>query len=145
MKFKHVAIICEDIDLVLQFYVDVFDMNVVKDIFLDSKEFSKGIGVKGAQARTVHLSLQDDDFILELTQYQESISSGVDSYANMFGIRHIAFSVEDIYSLWIKLEALGAELISEEPVFIKSSSESSGLYFGYCKDPEGNIIEFIEN
>jgi len=60
------------------------------------------------------------------------------NFANTLGIRHIAFSVEDIEAVVAKLKKKGTQIFSE----IQQYEESYKLC--YVRGPEGIILELAE-
>jgi catechol 2,3-dioxygenase-like lactoylglutathione lyase family enzyme len=77
---------------------------------------------------------------LELTKFHSpSIQGGRrDAPANMPGIRHIAFAVEDIDAVVAGLRARGVELVGDLERYQDS------YWLCYVRGPEGIIIELAE-
>jgi glyoxylase I family protein len=141
-KFRHVAIVVKDIEEMIRFYTEILGFAVKRRMELDSPEFREGVGVKDAKARGAHLTLTNDDFELELIEFEENVSEQVAACSNKTGYRYMAFIVDDIEHVFKTLKQYKIESISNEPICLKKPLQVAGFQFVYVKDPEGNIIEF---
>jgi catechol 2,3-dioxygenase-like lactoylglutathione lyase family enzyme len=77
---------------------------------------------------------------VELTKFHSPSRQGENrpAQANMPGIRHVTFAVEDIDAALARLRARGAELIGD----LERYGDSHRLC--YVRGPEGIIIELAE-
>ena len=140
-RFRHVAIIVEDLDRMVEFYTGVLGLKLKRDFEIESEEFRKGIGIRDAKARGAHLMVPDSNVEIELFQFIEKQSvKGKTSIANMIGYRHIAFIVDDLEKAVEILKRNGVEFFSE-PITVNEPESVRGFRFVYFRDPEGNIIE----
>lgn len=143
-RFRHIAIIVRDMDVMKDFYKTVFGCIEKRDFEISSKEFQKGVGLKNASARSVHLTIPNSAVEIELFQFFEPHNSKWDNAEiNDFGIRHFALVIENMNDAILELKARGVAIHSE-PVRFDRPREIQGFCFVYIKDPEGNIIELNE-
>ncbi len=140
-RFRHVAIIVEDLDRMVKFYTGVLGLELKRDFEIESEEFRTGIGIKDAKARGAHLMVPDSNVEIELFQFIDHQSAKEKtSIANMIGYRHMAFIVDDLEKAVEILKGNGVELFSE-PITVNEPESVRGFRFVYFRDPEGNIIE----
>ena len=140
-RFRHVAIIVEDLDRMVEFYTRVLGLELKRQFEIESEEFREGIGIEDAKARGAHLMVPDSNIEIELFQFIHS--QGVKekaSIANMIGYRHIAFIVDDLDKSFEILKGNGVEFFSD-PITVNEPESVRGFRFVYFRDPEGNIIE----
>jgi 4-hydroxyphenylpyruvate dioxygenase-like putative hemolysin len=73
------------------------------------------VGLDGVRAAIVMLQTPDGHGRLELTKFHSPSTQGDNRHApaNTPGIRHVAFTVEDIDALVAGLRARGAEFVGE--------------------------------
>ncbi len=140
-RFRHVAIVVEDLDRMVEFYTGVLGLKLKRNFDIESEEFRKGIGIKDAKARGAHLMVPDSNVEIELFQFIDNqCEKGKTSVANMIGYRHMAFIVDDLEKAVEILKENGVEFFSE-PITVNEPESVRGFRFVYFRDPEGNIIE----
>jgi len=140
-RFRHVAIVVEDLDRMVEFYTGVLGLKLKRNFEIESEEFRTGIGIKDAKARGAHLMVPDSNVEIELFQFTNSQSvKERTSIANMIGYRHMAFIVDDLEKAVEILKGNGVEFFSE-PITVNEPESVRGFRFVYFRDPEGNIIE----
>lgn len=120
LKLHHVSFIVEDLNISLAFYQEVLGLEI------DSNRPDlgyPGTWLKLPEQQQIHLMQLEDP-------YSESLQpehGGRD--------RHVAFAVDSIINIAKSL----AEL---EISYTKSKSGRKALF---CRDPDGNALEFIES
>ena len=116
-----------------------------RDIFAQEKFYTKHFGFK--RSRTFHPSQPNEFFMLKLgTVRLEFFTSGKTGPGDRggeqpIGCKHLAFDVPKIEPI---LEALRADGIEPDPI-IDCSKVADGMCIVFFRDPEGNIIELMEN
>jgi len=138
--FRHTAIVVRNLDLMLDFYVAVLGLQVIRRVELDSAEFQYGIAVAGSRARVVHLAIPGSDTCLELFEFAAVEAPEAVPPSNAAGYRHVAFIVDDMEEACQTLRASGLQMLSR-PVALNEPGVDPNLLFMYFRDPEGNIIE----
>lgn len=142
MRFAHTNIVSTDWKKLAEFYIKVFECNIVPPIRKQSGKFlDKGTGVEDAKLEGAHLALpgfEKNGPTLEIYQYDK-----VDELApvdpNTRGFGHIAFEVEDVNEILKRVLENGGKKNGE---IAKKNIEGVGqLTFIYVRDPEGNLIE----
>lgn len=141
MKFVHTNIITRDWKRLAQFYIDVFQCEIVPPVRDQSGEWlSKGTGVENAHLKGVHLRLPgygEYGPTLEIYTYEEVIDGGL-AIANRSGFGHIAFEVDDVDLILNNIKNSGG---SDLGGVVERQLEHGRITFTYTRDPDGNIIE----
>jgi catechol 2,3-dioxygenase-like lactoylglutathione lyase family enzyme len=98
------------------------------------------VGLEGIRVDTAMMETADGHGRLELIQFLAPPSPHGDrgAPANVPGIRHIAFVVDDIDAVVAGAQALGAELVGT----VERYEDSYRLY--YVRGPAGIIVELAE-
>ena len=145
----HVNIVVADIERAAKFYGEVLNLSRGFEKTLEGAWIERVTGVLGARALCVFMEMPhgDDPFQqftrIELLQFLAPDGAAFDEIhrPNTRGIRHIAFTVEDIGALIEKLRAWNVEIVSEpvEVPFAVGSLGRKRLFYFY--DPEGNLLE----
>jgi catechol 2,3-dioxygenase-like lactoylglutathione lyase family enzyme len=143
-KFRPVAIVAHDLGKLIDFYTQTLGFEVKRRYEARNANFQNGIGVPGADAIVVHLTIPNSTVELEMFQFNAPV---IDAYgsplpvpANQPGFRHMALIVDDLQAAYLELKAKGIIFLSE-PITHKEPKEVAGFQFVYFRDPEGNIVE----
>ncbi|KMY32063.1 glyoxalase [Lysinibacillus xylanilyticus] len=138
-RIDHVGVIVNDLSAAKEFFLD-FGLEVKGEREMEGDLMGYAVGLNDAKVACVGLGTKDSQTWIELIKfYSPSDEKDVQqTFANTLGIRHIAFSVEDIEALVAKLKKKGTEIFSE----IKQYKESYKLC--YVRGPEGIILELAE-
>ncbi len=142
-RFRHAAIVAHDLSKLVDFYSQILGFEVKRRYEARSVDFQNGVGVPGADARVVHLTIPNSSVELEMFQFMAPVmdSAAPPLPANQPGFRHMALVVDDIYEAYLELKAKGITFLSE-PVTYTEPKEVAGFSFVYFLDPESNIVEF---
>ncbi|WP_318454185.1 SMU1112c/YaeR family gloxylase I-like metalloprotein [Photobacterium leiognathi] len=117
----HVAIICSDYARSKHFYTQILKLTVINETYREQRQSYK-----------LDLRLPDNSQ-LELFSFPDAPARP--SYPEAQGLRHLAFVVEDIYSMVDYLVAQGVEV---EDIRI---DELTGKAFTFFSDPDGLPLE----
>lgn len=123
-NIHHVAIICSDYALSKQFYVETLGLAVLAENYREARKSYK-----------LDLQLPDGSQI-ELFSFENPPARP--SYPEARGLRHLAFTVDDVGLAKRQLEAKG---IAVEPVRI---DEYTNRRFVFFADPDGLPLELYE-
>lgn len=133
-RIDHVGIIVNDLTAVKEFFIE-FGLEVLGEGEVDGKWAERIIGFTDVKATIVLLGMSDGQANLELVKFHtdSEIESIQQSLKN-----HIAFAVEDIETVVVKLKKKGAEIISE-------TQNYNNIYkLCFVQGPEGIILELAE-
>lgn len=136
---RHTGIVVADLKKALRFYRDMLGLRIIKDMTESGRYIDKMLSLKDVRVRTVKMAA-DDQSLIELLHFQ-SRHAKTAKRRTIYeaGISHIAFTVENLDSLYSMLKQRGI-------VFNASPQYSPDGYakVTFCKDPEGNLIELVE-
>jgi glyoxylase I family protein len=141
-RFRHVAIVAHDLTKLVDFYTQSLGFKVKRRYEAKNANFQNGVGVPGAEAAVVHLTIPNSNVELEMFQFNAPLidAPGSPLPANQPGYRHMALIVDDLQAAYLELKAKGITFLSE-PITHKEPKEVAGFQFVYFRDPEGNIVE----
>ena len=122
-KIHHIAIICSNYELSKHFYVDLFGFRIIRE----SKRENKG---------DCKIDLKCGESEIEL--FIKPNAPKRLSYPEAQGLRHLAFKVESVDEIVIKLNKLG---IKTEPIRLDDFTNKKMTFFN---DPDGLPIEIHE-
>lgn len=139
IKLRHIGIVVRDLEKSVKFYQDIFDLKIDKQIIEDGKYVEDLVGIKNASIHWAKLKAKDGT-IIELLEYKNNPNKEKDNHmANRLGCSHIAVSVEDIESIYTKLQKYNCKCNSK-PLF----SPDGKVKVMYCHDIDGSILEIVE-
>lgn len=123
-KVNHIAIIASDIKRSITFYADVLGFTIIRKVYREERDSWK-----------VDLALHGD-YLIELFTFPNAPQRP--SYPEALGLRHLAFTVDDIEASVAELQAKGiaTEAIRTDPI--------TGCKCVFFADPDGLPIEFVE-
>jgi catechol 2,3-dioxygenase-like lactoylglutathione lyase family enzyme len=138
-RIEHVGIVVDDLATATAFFVEL-GLTLQGEGPVEGGWVDRVVGLEGVRAEIAMLETPDGHGRLELTKFHAPSSEGGDRHApaNTPGIRHIAFSVDDIDAVVASLRARGAELVGE----VERYEDSYRLC--YVRGPEGIIVELAE-
>lgn len=144
LKPLQMNLIVRDLDEMLDFYRNVLGFEVTVESEFADEVFSQGAGLPDVSIKMAHLKLPGSDFLVEMYQYNEVAErqSGI-SLLEYTGYRNLAFQVEDIELGYQELISQGVSFVTP-PVSVKQTGYVAETRFCYFRDPEGNLIELIQ-
>lgn len=120
----HIAIIAGDYDRSKQFYTEVLGLEPIREVYREARNSWKlDLAVNG-------------QYLIELFSFPDPPPRP--SRPEAMGLRHLAFSVENLDAAISSLNRKGVEV---EPVRI---DETTGKRFSFFQDPDGLPIELYE-
>ena len=125
MRILHTMLRVTDLDKSIDFYTNIFGMDLLRKKDFPSGEFTLAFLGYGSE---------DENTVIELTH-----NWGTDSYdmGNAFG--HIAIAVEDAYKACDEITNKGGDVVRPA-----GPMKHGGGVIAFVKDPDGYMIELIE-
>jgi catechol 2,3-dioxygenase-like lactoylglutathione lyase family enzyme len=139
----HTGVTVSDIDRSIAFYRDVLGFPVSDKIDCRGKLFAQVTGVPGAEIVIAYV--EAPGHTLELLQYTSPADRGRATGRPCDpGALHLAFRVKDIESV---IDAVkNAEVVPVSPLMPEvTEGPAKGLKAVYTRDPDGVVIEFMED
>ncbi|WP_018930393.1 SMU1112c/YaeR family gloxylase I-like metalloprotein [Gracilibacillus lacisalsi] len=120
----HIAVICSDYQVSKDFYVNKLGLSIIKEVYREERNSYK-----------LDLALHDR-YVMELFSFPDPPERP--SFPETCGLRHLAFSVEDVKETAAVLEEKGipVEEIRVDPITNKR--------FTFFQDPDQLPIEIYE-
>jgi glyoxylase I family protein len=123
-RIHHVAIICSDYQQSRHFYVDLLGLPVIQETYREARQSYK-LDLQVGEGTQIEL--------FSFPNPPKRLNS-----PEACGLRHLAFTVDDLDSTIADLTAKG---IAVEPVRV---DELTGKRFTFFKDPDGLPLELYE-
>lgn len=134
----HYGVTVSDLDESLEFYRDTLGLEEVDRLNFASEEFGKFVGVENVDVDLVFLDA--GGCAVELLQYNApsggDANDGVSN--NDVGAAHFCLEVDDIQSVFEDLRSEGVEFINPPQTL------DGGIQAAYMYDPDGNVVELID-
>ena len=125
MKIHHIAIICSDYEISKKFYTEVLGLKILREVYREERESYKlDLGI-------------EDQYVIELFSFPDPPKRP--SRPESCGLRHLAFSVENIEEK--RKELVAKNLVCEE---IRIDEFTDKKFF-FTQDPDGLPLEFYES
>ena len=122
MRIHHIAVICSDYEVSKKFYTEVLGLQILREVYRpERKSYKLDLGI-------------GDQYVIELFSFPDPPPRA--SQPESCGLRHLAFSVEDIAA---KLSELTDKGLACEDI---RTDEFTGKKFFFTQDPDGLPIEF---
>ncbi|MCX5819892.1 MAG: VOC family protein [Deltaproteobacteria bacterium] len=134
------GIVCNDIEPMLKFYVDVLGLRLVADAST-TPELSRRLGGTPHGYRIVRLQTPYGERIklVQPAKRPPKPNPVPEWLYERHGMAYLTFVIDGIKRVAKHLKGHGVKLISDEPIEVRN-----GVFALYSIDPEGNFIEFVE-
>jgi catechol 2,3-dioxygenase-like lactoylglutathione lyase family enzyme len=140
LRFDHVGVVCDDVDVVAAFFLGLgFEREGATTV--DGESVDKINGLDGVRADVMMMRTPDRTGRLELVKYHTPADTeGVHPLPpNRPGFRHIAIEVDDVNTVVDGLRDQGFDTVGEV-------CDYGNIYrLCYVRGPEGLIIELAQN
>lgn len=136
---RHVGIVVKDLKGALRFYNDILGLKIQRKTLEEGKYIDKVMALKGVKVRTIKMSA-DDGNLIELLCFESHPVKVLKRGISDPGFSHVAFTVEDIDCEYKRLKGRRVWFNS-----LPQTSPDGRAKVLFCRDPEGNIIELVED
>jgi catechol 2,3-dioxygenase-like lactoylglutathione lyase family enzyme len=138
-RLDHVGIVVDDLAAATAFFVEL-GLELHGEASVEGAWVDRVVGLEGVRAEIAMLETTEGHGRIELTKFHAPPGPGGDrrAPANIPGIRHVAFAVDDLDAVVAGLRDRGAELVGE----VERYRDSYRLC--YVRGPEGIIVELAE-
>ncbi len=137
---RHTGLVVRDLNKSLVFYEEILGLTIWKRDRESGIYIEQVVGIPGVVLEWAKLRAPDGSMV-ELLQYHSHPEKGEikNAAANTLGCSHIAFTVTDIEELYQVLCAKGYHCNS-----VPQQSPDGLVKILYCHDPDGIILELVE-
>jgi len=128
-SIHHVALTVKDLDKSIEFYSLFGFKPITSPISIDEN------------LKVVHL--KKDNFILEIFSFERLKPHNKNELLKDLkkaGFRHIAFKVDDINKVLMKMKEYG---LAKEDITVKKGK--TGILYFFITDPDGNFVEIVQD
>jgi len=125
MQIHHIAIICSDYEVSKKFYTEVLGLNIIREVYREERQSYK-----------LDLAI-GEHYVIELFSFPNPTKRP--SRPESCGLRHLAFSVENVEEKRNELISKGLEC---EEIRIDEFTDKK---FFFTSDPDDLPLEFYEN
>ena len=141
MNLRHVGVTVSDLSKSLSFYQDVLGFTILKEMEESGEQLDNFSGLKGVRVTTVKLQ-DSSEGIIELLHYRshpKSNEANLKQDITFVGCSHFAITVQDLSQVYTKLLKNDVDVLCE-PQY----SPDGKVVLTFCKDPDGTLIELVE-
>ena len=138
-EMRHVGIVVSDIEKNLQFWRDIMGLKVVADSWEKGEFIDTVQHLERVKLHMIKLTAPDDSMVELLKDDSHPTPPPERNRLCDRGIRHIAFTVDDIQKSWDILHTHGCEVLNDP---VTAPDGKAKLFF--ARDPEGNLLEIVE-
>jgi catechol 2,3-dioxygenase-like lactoylglutathione lyase family enzyme len=143
----HVGFVVSDLDSSLRFYCEGLGLELRHRQLQNNAYTSSLVGYPDAVLEIAQLRFADADpppsgHIIELISYSQPPSAQADRERSTLAAGHLAFIVDDVFTMSERLRGFGARLINE-PVEITEGINAGGWDI-YLQDPDGITLELLQ-
>ena len=125
MQIHHIAIICSNYEVSKKFYTEVLGLNIIREVYREERQSYK-----------LDLAI-GEHYVIELFSFPDPPRRP--SRPESCGLRHLAFSVDNIFEK--RNELISKGLDCEE---IRTDEFTDKRFF-FTTDPDDLPLEFYEN
>lgn len=138
LKIRHTGIYVNNLENMKNFYTQNFGMKVAVHAFEKGNYIDTVLGLKNIRLELYKLKFEDGTTI-ELIRREEEKQTEIRGNVYNIGCMHLAITVDNIDQTVKILQESGTKFLSEPMV-----SDDGKAKVCFCKDPEGNYLELVE-
>jgi catechol 2,3-dioxygenase-like lactoylglutathione lyase family enzyme len=139
LKMDHIGVVVNDLPAAKAFFLD-FGFKLLGEAEMEGGWLDLVVGLKGVKSAIAVLGTPDGEANVELIKYYSPVDeNGIQPNSpNNYGIRNIAFEVDDIEAVYARFKEKGMPHLGE----IQQYEDIYKLC--YCRGPEGIILMIAE-
>ncbi len=138
LKLRHTGIYVHDLERMKDFYCDNFGMQVAVHAFEKGNYIDTVLGLEKVELELYKCRF-DDESMIELIHCNREVGKELRGAVYDVGCAHMGITVENVECLYERLQKEGIVFISPPTLSADGSAKVC-----FCKDPEGNYLELVE-
>jgi catechol 2,3-dioxygenase-like lactoylglutathione lyase family enzyme len=138
-RLEHVGVVVDDLPAAVAFFV-ALGLSVQGEGSVEGEWAERIVGLSGLRVQITLLGTSDGRGAVELAQFEfpEALGGDERAPANVIGLRHLSFAVDDLDTTLARVRGCGGELIGEV-------GQYEDIYrLCYVRGPAGVIVELAE-
>ena len=142
-SFRHVGITVSDLDRSIKFYEELLGFEVKKVMLENGECIDNFSALEGVNVTTVKMAGKNNSGMIELLHYLSHLESSAQNPTYPItdvGCSHFALTVDDLDSLYERLVDYGTPF--NYPV---QTSPDGNVKIAFCRDPDGTLIELVQD
>ncbi|MBI3508704.1 MAG: VOC family protein [Chlamydiia bacterium] len=140
MMEHHVGFAVLDLNKIIHFYQDILGFSVLDLGIREGKEAGAPLGLPYVKYKILRAMPPKGDFFIQLIQFLDPKPKQLPTRGHTdLGFNHVGIEVDHIEQIYHKLQS--HHIPTESPPIVM---KESGVQLLYTRDPEGNILEFVE-
>ena len=143
-RVAHIGITVSNIEISKRFYGEILGLQFRGDMVMKGEATDSLFGMEDCVVKVAYFSVGDNSPKVELIEFLNHLPLVNKSQLNRLSISELCFDVEDIDNFTEKLRSKGVEFFSKPQYFDLTTQGFGYSKAVYLKDPDGNILEFIE-
>ena len=138
-RMDHVGINVNDLEEAIEFF-EALGLERGDEGSVEGQEVDRIVGLEGVRSDLTFMRTPDGHSQLELVKFNSPGSADGDpeAPANVPGLRHLCFAIDDVDAAVAALQDRGAELVGEVVRY------GNSYKLCYIRGPEGIIVELAE-
>lgn len=144
-RLHHVGMIVSDLDVAMAFYDKLLGKSPTqRGTITRSEGFSRQIQAEHGEARVAFYEVSGG-VAVELIEMRTPQEPKVQPQAYVPGSKHVCFLVDDVDATYETMKGEGYVFHGDPCHFEDETPDLKGMKFAYFRDPDGNIVEIIED
>ncbi len=135
---RHIGIVVNDLEKTLYFYRDILGLKIRREMVEAGKYIDNLSNLKGVKVKTIKMSA-DDGNLIELLYYESHPRKPINRDICDRGYSHISFTVKSLDYEYKRLREKEVKFNCAPQI-----SPDGRAKVVFCRDPEGNLIELVE-
>ena len=143
MRLRHLGITVCDMEKMQNFYCNVLGCEITKTMEESGEVIDNFSGIKNVQVTTTKMKLPEGGMV-ELLKYHSPEGNDTplqNQYRQIIqiGVSHYALTVKNLDNLYERLKRENIKFFHKV-----QKSPDGNVKIAFCRDPEGNILELVE-
>ena len=138
-EMHHIGLCVTCMERMMPFYEEILDLKKIEDFTMEGEFLDTVQGKPGMDYRIVKFQSSEGMIIELLEDRGHQVPPQNENSLQAAGLRHFAFTVDDVDSCYGYMKTYGYETISKP-----CTSEDGTMRLFFVRDPENNLVELMQ-